>query len=53
MQILRFILNCKMLPFDDTVVAFAAGPAADNTALVATAGLFVRPEAVVELSNGG
>lgn len=47
-------MRCWNLPFDDTdTVAFAAGAAADNTALVATAGLFVRPKAAVELSNGG
>lgn len=46
-----------MLPFDETVVAlllpFAAGAAADKTALVATAGLFVRPAIDVELSKLG
>lgn len=44
------------LPFDDVIVAlllpFAAGAAADRTALVATAGLFVRQLAVA-LSNPG
>lgn len=46
-----------MLPFAETVVALlfplAAGAAADKTALVATAGLFVLPATDVELSRLG